>query len=428
MIRRVLAIAVAVLGFAFATRGGITLERCVELARENYPLISRYGLSESACRIELSDINKSWLPQVGLYGQATVQNAVPSFPDALSEIIGRMGADIPGLDRWQYKVGLDLSQTVWDGGASKSRRTVAEAVAAERKASIDVRLYTVRESVENLFFGILLTEAQISQTEQTRALLESNLRRLRSMKANGTAMQSDVDMVEAQVLTVGQQIASARSAVRGYRRLLGIYTASDLSETELERPSAAMPESFAPARPELGLFEARTRANDARLGEIRASLMPRIGFFAQAYYGYPGFDYFKSMMNRDLSFNILAGLKISWNIGAFYTRGNSERRLRLANEDIAVDRELFMFNTALRTESQTSGIDGLREIMKEDSRIVALRASVRKAAESQLENGVIDATALLTKITDENLAALTARYHEIQLLQRIYQLKYTLNR
>ena len=66
--------------------------------------------------------------------------------------------------------------------------------------------------------------------------------------------------------------------------------------------------------------------------------------------------------------------------------------------------------------------------MKEDARIVELRANVRRAAESQLENGVIDATALLSKITDENQARLSASYHEIQLLQTIYQLKYTLNR
>ena len=66
--------------------------------------------------------------------------------------------------------------------------------------------------------------------------------------------------------------------------------------------------------------------------------------------------------------------------------------------------------------------------MADDERIVTLRASVRQAAESQLKNGVIDATALLSKITDENLALLTARYHEIQLLQNIYKLKNTLNR
>ena len=76
----------------------------------------------------------------------------------------------------------------------------------------------------------------------------------------------------------------------------------------------------------------------------------------------------------------------------------------------------------------SSYIDKLETIMKENDRIVELRTNVRKAAESQLDNGVIDATALLTKLTDEKQARLTASYHEIQLLQSIYQLKYTLNK
>lgn len=66
--------------------------------------------------------------------------------------------------------------------------------------------------------------------------------------------------------------------------------------------------------------------------------------------------------------------------------------------------------------------------MANDAKIIELRRSVRRSAESQLENGVIDATALLSKITDENRAELMARYHEIELLKKIYELKNTLNR
>ena len=156
--------------------------------------------------------------------------------------------------------------------------------------------------------------------------------------------------------------------------------------------------------------------------------MPKIGLFAQAYYGYPGFDYFKSMMSRDLSFNVLAGVKVSWNIGSFYTKSNREQKLKLSGEGIVNDRDVFLFNTGLETQAQADAIEEYKALMAEDSRIVDLRANVRRAAESQLENGVIDATALLTKITDENQARLNAAYHEIQMIQSIYKLKYVLNR
>ena len=119
---------------------------------------------------------------------------------------------------------------------------------------------------------------------------------------------------------------------------------------------------------------------------------------------------------------------MSWNIGAFYHKKNDKRKLRLASDNIIVERDIFLFNTNLKTRSQLDRIDELKAVMKENDRIVQLRENVRKAAESQLDNGIIDATALLTKLTDEKQARLNASYHEIQLLQNIYQLKYTLNK
>lgn len=128
-----------------------------------------------------------------------------------------------------------------------------------------------------------------------------------------------------------------------------------------------------------------------------------------------------------MSFNILAGIKMSWNIDAFYTKRNTSDKTALNLAQIKADRETFLFNSQLQSESQTAAIEGLRKVMTDDSRIVELRSNVRKTAESQLNNGIIDMTTLLSKITDENLAQLTAKFHEIQYLQEIYKLKYTLN-
>lgn len=73
-------------------------------------------------------------------------------------------------------------------------------------------------------------------------------------------------------------------------------------------------------------------------------------------------------------------------------------------------------------------IEGMEDVIRDDARIVELRSNVRRAAESKLRNGVIDATELLGMITDETQARLASAYHEIQLIQYIYQLKQTLNR
>lgn len=247
------------------------------------------------------------------------------------------------------------------------------------------------------------------------------------MLQNGTAMQSDVDMLEAQALVIEQNIVMAQSSADGYRKVLEIFIGASLNDCELEKPYMSMPESSGSNRPELNLFEGKLRLVEAGQRLSDTSIMPKIGLFAQAYYGYPSYDYFKSMMNRDLSFNILAGVKVSWNIDSFYTRKNNSLRNAIEMQNIHADKDVFLFNSDMQSASVMESINGLRKIMSKDKEIISLREKVRKSAESQLENGVIDATAFLTKVNDENQAVLTASFHEIELLQEIYNLKYILN-
>ena len=406
----------------------LTLERCQQLAQENYPAIKKYGLIEKSLEIELSDINKSWLPSLAAYGQGTVQNVVPAFPSALENVLAQMGHEVRGIGKFQYKIGVDLSQTIWDGGASKTRREITRTQEAVQQSGLEVEMYALRQKIDNIYFAILLTEEQIKQSNQTLDLLNANLDLLHSMLKNGTAMRSDIDMVQAQALTLKQSITQAESAVKSCRTLLSIYVGEDVSAHELVMPSADLPASLSSDRPELKLLDSRQTALETSKLMTNVSLMPKIGFFAQAYYGYPGFDYFKSMMNRDLSFNILAGVRVSWNIDLFYTKKNKLAKTALDIDNITVEREIFLFNSRLQTETQLETLEGLRKVMLDDAQIIELRGNVRKAAESQLRNGIIDATALLSKITDENLARLTAKFHEIQYIQEVYKIKNTLNR
>lgn len=412
----------------FSVNAQLTLEYCIDRADANYPLLKKYGIIERTNEINLSDINKGWLPAVGIYAKGTIQNDVPQFPEALRGVLDRTGQEVKGLGRLQYSVGVDISQTIWDGGQSKNQRDLARLKTKTSEAELNVMMYSMHEKVINLYFGILLLEYQIRQTNNAIDLLEANRGKLTSMVKNGTALQSDIDMVSAQILTLNQKIIEATNTMKGYRNVLGLYIDENIADKNLVRPPMTLPENETSNRPELKLFEARHNLIDRQYKSIDTSLMPRIGFFAQAYYGYPGFDYFRSMMKRDLSFNILAGVKVSWSISPFYTKSNSRKKLELESLATETDREVFLFNSALQTASGNSEIEGLKAVAEKDSEIISLRESIRKVAMSQLDNGIIDMTGLLSKITDENQARLNASCHDIELLYAVYKLKYILNR
>lgn len=411
-------------GFAMPA---LTLDECISKARENYPQIRQYDLLDASKEIDLSEINKSWLPKIDIYAQSTLQNVVPAYPEALSNMLQQMGQNVAGLSRFQYKAGADINQTIWDGGISKARREASRSKDAVERASVDVELYAIRSRVQNLFFAILLTESRIRQASVTLNLLSANAERLASMYRNGTAMKADVDMVEAQKLSVGQTITACRTSVDAYRRMLALFIGEETDDIKLVAPPAIIPDSDESFRPELTLLQSRIDAGLSSLRLSETSVMPRIGLFAQAFYGYPGFDYFQSMMSRNPSFNLIGGIRLNWNIDAFYTRHDNRQRTSLSTSRIEAERETFLFNTSLQCSSKRESIEGIRRLIADDEEIIRLRSDVRKAAESQLSNGVIDATALLSKISDEETANLDAAYHKIQLLQEIHELKYILN-
>lgn len=404
-----------------------TLEECCNLAREHYPEIRQYDLIAETEQYNISNAARAWIPQVVLSGQATYQSATPTYPEAFNAMIAANGLDMSGVSKDQYKVAIDVSQNIWDGGQSKANREIAEAEATEQRSQVDASLYDLQSRIQNLYFGILLLDERVAQTETLIEVLDANLNRIRTYYKNGVAMQSDVDAVEAELLTARQTLSQVEASRASYRRMLEVFIGQPLTDKTLTRPAMVEVASRTSAHPKLAMFDAQTDRLAAQRKAITASTMPRFSAFAQGYYGYPGLDMFKSMVSAKWTLNAVVGVRMSWNIGAFYTKKNNLNKLNAAERQISVQRDIFLFNTQMQTTQDDGEIARLRSALEDDNRIVKLRRSVRMAAESRLENGVIDATDLLRKIADETTATLNRSTHEIELLQATYRLKTTLN-
>lgn len=413
---------------AFGVQAQPTLDSCRMLARARYPEIRQYELIRRTADYTLSNARREWLPQLHLSGQASWQSDVPGFPEPLTDLLVRQGLDMPGLRQDQYRVQLEASQTLWDGGKSAADRRIAETEAAEQARATDVDLYALEGRIDGLYFGILLLDERLAQTRLTIDLLKDNLEKIRALQRHGVAMQQDADAVEAEMLCAGQQLAQIGTQRASYRRMLELFIGRELGEAPLPRPEVPEPVCGESVRPEMRLFEARLDRLAAREQQVRVATRPRFGLFAQGYYGYPGLDYFGSMMTADWTWNAVVGIRMSWNIGGYYTKRNRLRMLDAAKRQVDVQRDVFLFNNRLERVENDGEIARLRRALADDDRIVQLRRSVREAAEAQLRNGVIDTNDLLRKITDESRAAVSRSAREIELLKAIYELKHTINR
>ena len=149
--------------------------------------------------------------------------------------------------------------------------------------------------------------------------------------------------------------------------------------------------------------------------------------FAQGFYGYPGYNMFEDMLHHRWSLNGMVGARISWNIGALYTRKNDKARLQLQRQTAENSREVFLFNNRLEQMQQDESIARYRKLMADDEEIIQLRSAVRKAAESKLQHGIIDVNDLVREINAENAARVQQSMHEIEMLKEIYDLKFSRN-
>lgn len=415
----------SVLAVLFPAVRAQSLEECRQAAEHNYPIIRQYDLIARTTELTVRNIQKAWFPQISITAQGSYQNKVTAWPENLQGLFAQMGLQLQGLSRDQYKVGIDVRQTLFDGGTIGSRREIARGEGAVQAAQTEVDLYKIGQRVHEMYFALLLLDEQLRLNADANALLRSNEQQLAAMLKSGTASAGDFENVKAERLSAEQQQTELLSQRQTLQRLLSLFCG--ISVDSIRRPAVPNLPSGENKRPELRLFDRRLQLTDAQEKALDAQLLPQLGFFAQGYYGNPGLNLFEDMMKRRWSWNGIAGLKLTWNLSALYTHRNEKSKLRVQRELIENARQQFLFNNRLDETQQSENVRRFRAIAQRDGEIIALRTAVRKAAESKLAHGIIDVNGLLREINKENAAKTQQAIHEIDMLKAMYDQKFSHN-
>ncbi len=438
MKRTFFGLSVIIWHFLFSQAAAQTLVECYEAAERNYPLIRQYDLISKTSELTVKNIGKGWLPQVSASAQATYQSDVMAWPGQMQTMLQTMGIDLKGLKKEQYKIGIDVQQMLYDGGAISSQKEIARQQGQLQLAQNDVMLYQVRQRVNEMYFALLLLEDRMRLNGDLQQLYASSEKKLESMYRNGTAAESDFLTVRAERLNVVQQNTELESQRQALQRMLSVFCGMEVNSEKISKPSLSAVgsslsagESSVPVsgslqqRPELTVFDAQLSLANAQEKALDAALMPKLGIFAQGYYGYPGLNMFEDMMRHEMSLNGIIGARLSWSIGALYTRKNDKAKIELQREATENQRAVFLFNNNLEQIRQNENIGRYRKLMADDEEIIRLRSAVRKSAESKLQHGIIAVNDLVREINAENAAKVQQSVHEIEMLKEIYDLEYS---
>ncbi len=393
----------------------LTIEQCYALARDNYPLIRQMALIEKTREYSLDNAAKGLLPQVSLGGQATYQSAVTSVPITLPD------RTIPSPNKDQYRIFGEVSQALTDAPLIRQQKELLEATTGAERQKVEVELYKLHERINQLFFGILLIDAQREQTTLMKKDIQTGLTKVEASIANGAALKSNADVLRAEMIRADQRMLELKANRQGFADMLGLLIHQPVEASTVLQTPVVQAVSSEINRPELNLFELQKKGLEIQKKLIAAKRNPRLNLFLQGGYGNPALN----VLSNSFDFYYIGGLRFNWNLSGFYTENNDRQLLAINQNALDVQRDVFVFNTRLTLQQQNSEVAKYRSLIESDNQIIALREEIKATANAQLEFGTLTANDYLTYVNAEDAARQNLALHRIQLLMALYTYKTT---
>jgi outer membrane protein TolC len=386
----------------------LTLDSAWQLARSHYPVLRDKQLIQKTAQLTLSNLQKGFLPQFTLSGQATYQSDVTRVPVSLP------GFQIESPAKDQYKVLADVNQLLYDGGQIKQQKLVQAQSARVEEEKVEVELHQLHDRINQVYLGILYLDQQLRQVDLVKADIQSGINRVQAQLEEGVAFRSSVAMLKAEWLKADQRAIDMKASREGWLQVLSLLTGRELNtETRLTEPVASAITTTSINRPELRLFNSQQILADQQKKMIHTRTLPKLSLFAQGGYGRPGLN----MLLNEFDFYYIGGIRFNWSLGSLYTVRKEKQQADISKQRIAVQQDIFMLNTQTQLTQQQAEIKRLEQLLQSDASIIELRQSVTESARAQLDNNVITANDYLKEVNAEDQARQSAIMHRLQLLQ-----------
>ncbi len=383
---------------------------CHRSAMETHPFHEQKDLYMQSKYLNLKNHSVNWYPSIDLNGRYTWQNEVVQIPFA--ELIP--GFDKPAMPHYNYKLTLDVQQTVYDGGMTRMSKELEESRYEVNRQKVEVSLNQLKEQVNSIYFFILMLQQQertirlkLDELQERLSVMESGLR-------NETILASDLSVLKAESLKVRQQLAEISISRKSALAILGNLTSLEITgKTVLALPVSEVEPAMEAIRPEQMLHELQIRNLDASINLAGRQRYPKAFVFGQLGYGNPALNFFRDEFRG----YYIVGAGLHWNIWDWSKTSRTRQDLAVHQELIRTQREAFDKNLSIRLEEQMADIIKYQEAVGRDKEILFLREEITLAAVSKLENGVITSTEYITELNAETEARILLEMHRIQLEQ-----------
>lgn len=398
-------ILVFLISFGTWGQSQLSLKDCYRLVNKNYPLAKQQSLLEHQNAYDLNAIKTQALPQLNLAAQATYQSDVTQVP------IPNMG--IEPLNNDQYRATATINQLIYNGNRIESSLNAQKANLKTQQKQVEVSLYQLKKQVNQIYFSILLLQEKKALLLAKQEQLTARIKEVKSGIEYGTVLPASDKVLEAELIKIKQQLLDITYNKNSLFETLSLLTGSDLNpNTPLENPELSAPLQTGISRPELELFQLKKEQIQTHEQLLSKNNYPKLSGFATGGYGNPGLN----MLEGSFQGFYTVGLQLNWKVFDWNSNKKERQSLLVTNDIIDNETEIFNLRTNMELKQQESDMQKINELIATDTQIIKLRQDVLKAAESQLKNGVITASAYITELTNLFEDETNLKTHTIQLL------------
>jgi outer membrane protein TolC len=416
MKRKVLILIVLIIPWPFAIQAQkiITLKECYEKAMITNALSGEKEAYSNISKLKDENLSAGWLPTLDANGSLVYNSSVVDMGGVLGNLpIPGIAGAIKPLPHEQYKITVDINQTLYDGGAIKASRNIENADMTLNAKQTETDLYKLRGQINNCYFTLLLISRQKELLYNYLEILKKRISSLQSGVNNGVVLKSDIDVLTAEKIKLDQQISENEIRRISFLKILSSLTGVEVdSSAEFAVPHQTLEMSNDLSRPELQLFDLRKEQLSAGLKLIDSKRMPKAFGFATLGYGNPpGSNFFKDQFAP----YYMIGAGVKWNIFD-WNKSKNDKQIIIIQQGIIENRKNDLKDILNRSlESKSAEITGLEALMATDDELITLRKRLTASVESQYNNGSITATEFLNELNTERQAVINSEIHKINL-------------
>jgi outer membrane protein TolC len=390
-----------------------TLIQAEQRAISYYPIARMKSNYREIANLNKSTISKNWIPQFNAGGQATYQSDVTKITIPNAPFV------VEPLSKEQFKLNLDFSQLIYDGGVSKAQKNLASINADLEENKIEVELHRLQERVQQLYLSTLYFDELIRQLIYVKADLENGIQKMTAQLDGGVVYRSTVDVLKAELLKTEQREIELLSSRESFLGAIGILTDTVLNNTVVfEKPVVYTGSTKGLINLQSSVFSVQKEMLGKQYELTKAAKNPKAYLFAQGGYGRPGLN----MLRNEFDWYGIGGIRFNWNISSFYTNKNEIRQIAISQQNIQLQEETYNRNISVQSDQYQKEIQKLKSLIEKDRGIVTIRKTIKDAAVAQLEAGVITSNDYLKEVHAEDMAIQSMKAHEIQLIQAEMQL------